>query len=156
MPRPRKPSYLKLICGTDQPCRRNNHEPHPVGDLDAPPDWMSEQQKASWRYAIEHAPPGLLKLLDSGIFTVWIVSVDLHRQAAEKVSRFGAVIKTPIGKPIASPYVRMLATQGRIMLRASKQLGFTPASRSHVRVGGATVGGKRPERNRFAELKELD
>jgi len=156
MPRPRKPSYLKLICGTDQPCRRNNHEPLPVGELDAaaPPDWLTPPQKESWGRAIKHAPPGLLRLLDRGIFTLWVVAADLHRQAAEKVEKFGAVIKTKSGAPIQSPYLRILSREARIMLKAAAEMGFTPSSRS--RVGATGRGAKRQESSRFAQLKELD
>lgn len=42
MPAPRKPHHLKVVAGTDQPCRR---EPDPVDlplldELPAPPDWL--------------------------------------------------------------------------------------------------------------------
>jgi P27 family predicted phage terminase small subunit len=157
VPRPRKPSYLKLICGTDQPCRRNNHEPLPVGNLDdaPPPDWLTPAQKESWGRAIKHAPPGLLRLLDRGIFTLWIVAADLHRQAAEKVEKFGAVIKTKSGAPIQSPYLRIVSREARIMLKASAEMGFSPRTRARGD-RAPSGGGRRTEANRFALLKEDD
>ena len=42
----------------------NLREPKPQGDLVDPPDYMPEGAKAAWRYALECAPPHLLKRLD--------------------------------------------------------------------------------------------
>jgi len=63
-----KPTYLKIVAGN--PGRRplNKSEPRPVGTLETPPDWLTEDQKAGWRYVIEHSPRGLLKRLDSAYF----------------------------------------------------------------------------------------
>lgn len=153
---PPKPTWLKIISGNPGHRPLNHDEPRPVGNLDAPPDWMSASQQASWRYAIAHAPAGLLKLLDRSVLTIYIVAEDLHREAAKKVETFGAVIKKPgTGAPMQSPYVRVLNKQSEIMMRAASEMGFTPSSRSRVRVG-ASARGRRTESNRFADLKELD
>ena len=53
----------------------------PAGDLGEPPGWLSAAQREGWRYAVAHAPPGLLSWIDRGLLTIWVVSQDLHRQA---------------------------------------------------------------------------
>lgn len=146
-----KPTHLKLIAGNPGKRPLNKDEPAPVGNLDAPPEWMTESQQACWRYAIEHAPLGLLKRLDLSVLSVWVVAQDLHRDAAEKVARYGAIIKAPnTGVPIQSPYVAVLNKQASIMMKAAAEMGFTPSSRSRVRTEKQAESG-----NPFEGLKEI-
>jgi P27 family predicted phage terminase small subunit len=134
-----------------RPDRVNQDEPKPVGDLIEPPDWMNESQQAGWRYAIEHAPAGLLKKLDRGVFAVWVVAESLHRDATERVNRYGSVIRAPVtGLPIQSPYLAIVNRQATIMLRSSEQLGFSPAARPRIKLPPQAATS-----NRFADLKEL-
>jgi P27 family predicted phage terminase small subunit len=142
---------LKVVAGN--PGRRplNADEPVPAGDLDEPPEWMTDGQKVGWRYAIENAPHGLLKRLDRSVLAVWVIAEDLHRDAAEKVARYGSVIKTPVtGVPVASPYLGVLNKQATIMMRAAAEMGFTPSARSRVKA-------EKAERsfNPFADLKQI-
>lgn len=130
-----KPTYLKLIAGN--PSRRplNMNEPRPQGNLREAPGWMSATQKAGWDYAIEHAPAGLLKLLDRSVLAVWVVAEDTHRQAAERVSQTGLLVKTPnTDTPMQSPYLPIQNKQAMIMIKAAAELGFTPSSRSQISV----------------------
>lgn len=146
-----KPTWLKVVGGN--PGRRplNDAEPIPQGDLVDAPTWMTESQQTGWRYAIEHAPLGLLKRLDRSVLAVWVVAQDLHQDAAEKVARYGAVIKAPVtGVPIQSPYVAVLNKQAAIMMKAASEMGFTPSSRSRVRTDKPADA-----RNPFEGLKEI-
>ena len=43
MGRPRKPTHLKIIAGTAQPCRLNPDEPVPSSHPPAPPAWLSHR-----------------------------------------------------------------------------------------------------------------
>ncbi len=129
------PTYLKLIRGNPGKRPLNETEPVPEGDLHEPPKWMSKPQRAGWRYAIEHAPAGLLKRLDRSVLTAWVVAEDLHRKASEMVERHGLLIKAPnTGLPIQSPYLPVVNRQATIMLKAAEQLGFSPGSRSRVQI----------------------
>lgn len=111
------------------------NEPQPIGNLLDPPVWLTESQKEGWRYAIEHAPPGLLKKLDRAVLTIWVIAEDCHRQASLKVAEVGMLIKAPnTGLPIQSPYMAILNKQAHIMLNAAAQLGFTPSSRSQISI----------------------
>lgn len=145
-----KPTWLKLIAGNPGKRATNDNEPEPVGALIDPPEWMSEAQKQGWRYAIEHAPPGLLRRLDRSVFTVWVVAEDLHRDAALKVAQYGVLIKAPhTGVLMQSPYVAVLNKQASIMLKAAAELGFSPSSRSRVQVAKPSESA-----NRFADLRD--
>lgn len=130
-----RPTMLRVITGNPGKRPMNHDEPVPEGNLDRPPEWLSEPQKEGWLYAIEHAPPGLLKRLDQSVLTVWVVAEDCHRQAVEAVLRHGMLIKAPnTGVPMQSPYLAIQNKQAQIMLKAAAEMGFTPSSRSQIHV----------------------
>ena len=140
------PTALKIIRGNPGKRRLNDLEPIPEGDLHEPPAWMSKSQRAGWRYAIQHAPQGLLKRLDRSVLVAWVVAEDLHRKAAEQLERHGLLIKAPHSQlPIQSPFLPIVNKQAALMLKAAELLGFTPSSRSRVQI----VVEQRPEDNPF-------
>jgi P27 family predicted phage terminase small subunit len=146
-----KPSYLRVLDGNAGHRPLNPDEPQPTGDLIEPPEWMTDSQKAGWRYAIRNAPGGLLRLLDQSILSAWVCAEDLHRTAAEKVARIGALVK--VGEHGAwqqNPYLPIMNKQALIMMKAAAEMGFTPSSRTRVRV--ERDRGKNP----FADLQSLD
>lgn len=164
--RGRKPkaTVLHLLNGTNRPRNARPDEPHPVGDLLAPPDGMSDEQKAEWVYALEHAPRGLLRLLDRNIFAQWCVaSVDLTeaelvlRTEGKVVPRGGdqRITINPDGtqvktvrsvSKVINPWVRARRDAFDRMMKATSELGFSPTSRSRITLAG---GGKK-EANRFS------
>lgn len=146
-----KPSHLRVIEGSVSRYVDNPAEPVPSGDLDAPPEWLSEAQRESWKYAIAHAPAGLLKRLDRSVLAVWVVAEALHAEASQKVAKFGAVVKSPVvGMWIQSPYLAIQNKQAVIMMKAAAEMGFTPSSRTRVHLERSR--GQNP----FDDLKSLD
>ncbi len=136
-----KPTHLKVIAGNPGKRPLNKREPKPVGDLTAAPEWMSEGQKQIWTRAIKSAPAGLLKELDESVLVAWVVAADLHREASQKVARFGMMTKTPkTSEPMQNPYLAVLNRQAQIMLKAAAEMGFTPSSRSRVSVDAGKAG----------------
>lgn len=148
-----KPSYLRVLDGNaSHSWVPNPDEPQPVGDLMLPPDWMSDSQKEGWRYAISHAPPGLLRLLDQSILNVWVIAEDLHRNASEKVAQIGPLVKVGSnGAWQQNPYLPIMNKQALIMMKAASEMGFTPSARTRVKVEKAT-----DRNNAFADLKRFD
>lgn len=131
---PKKPTALKLVTGNPGKRPLNKKEPKPRGNLYDPPDWLTDDQRKGWEYAIESAPYGLLKRVDRSTLVAWVVAEDLHRQATEKLNGGAMLIKTPNGMPVQSPYLSIINKQAQIMLKAAAEMGFTPASRSRVEV----------------------
>lgn len=144
-----KPTKLRIVGGNAGHRPLNENEPEPVGDLDAPPVWMNEAQRAEWTYAIENAPEGLLRKLDAGIFATWVVASVLHREATLIVSVEGMIVETGVkvypedhpdaGLPIAgtgykmqNPAIGILNKQAVIMKGAAAEMGFTPSSRTKI------------------------
>ncbi|MFV3129270.1 P27 family phage terminase small subunit [Niveispirillum sp. KHB5.9] len=46
--RPRKPTHLKVVAGTDRPDRRNGNEPTPARERPSPPADLSVKAAAAW------------------------------------------------------------------------------------------------------------
>ena len=143
-----KPTHLKILDGTVKEFPKS--EPLPIGELDLAPDWMSEEQKSSWEYAIGHAPEGLLKKLDRSVLAAWVIAEDLHRQAVMQVNKHGLVMKSPVkGEIVQNYWLPIVNRQAQIMMKAGAELGFTPSSRSRVSISDET----KDEHNPFAEFK---
>jgi len=115
---------------------RKSAEPRPVGDLtaDEPPDWLTDAQKEIWNYALRHAPRGLLGGIDRPLVTAWVIACDVHRQASVELSRTTLLVKAGPNTTaqVQSPFLAIVNTQARLMLRLASELGFTPVSRSRV------------------------
>lgn len=164
--RGRKPkaTVLHILNSTVRPWHARPDEPKPVGDLTAPPDGLTDEQRAEWVYAIEHSPPGLLRLLDRNLFLQWVIaSVDLTeaemhlREEGKVVNRGGdqRITINPDGSQtktvrsvskVINPWVRARRDAFDRMMKATSELGFSPTSRSRIALQGA---GKK-EANRFA------
>jgi len=143
MPGPKpKPTHLKLIRGNPGKRPLNNREPKPVGDLKDAPANFNDDLRDIWNYAIEHAPAGLLKKIDSAILEAWCNAQRLHRLASTELRRTGVLIRTPNAEiPVQSPWVAILNKQALIMMRATDHLGFSPATRSRIVTGDVPAGG---------------
>jgi P27 family predicted phage terminase small subunit len=130
-----KPTALREMEGNPGKRPLNRREPKPKGDLYAAPEWMSATQREGWAYAVTHAPYGLLKQLDRSVLAIWVVAEDLHREAAEKITQYDLLTKSPnAGLPLQSPYLAILNKQAQIMLKAGAELGFSPSSRTRVQL----------------------
>ncbi len=131
------PVAVKKIKGTLQKCRTNDHEPKPVGTLGEPPEYMSDNAKEAWRYAVQHAPPGLLSALDAAVLERWANCAGMYREALAKINRSGVsgmLIKTPSGILRRSPLMDVIRDLALEMKGYEAEMGFTPASRSRVQV----------------------
>ena len=142
-----KPTALHALHGDPGKRRKNAraNEPKPTtGALVDAPDWLNEGQLASWRYAIEHAPPGMLAHIDRGALLVWCTAEDLHRRAVMAQNNAGTLlVKAPnTGTPMQSPYLAIINRQGVMMLRAAAELGFSPVSRPRIGAGVAPAGAR--------------
>jgi P27 family predicted phage terminase small subunit len=138
------PTELHAIRGTHRATRHGRDragEPIANGSLEAPPAWLTERQQEGWRYAIAHAPRGLLKPIDRAVLAIWVEAEDRHRTAAMKQAELdrGAqlplLLKTKEGAIVVSPYVRVMTTAATVMLKAGSELGFSPAARPRLAAG---------------------
>lgn len=155
------PTALKRLRGTGNATREaaRKYEPQPEVDLSSePPHWMTDDQQASWRYAMVHAPRGLLKSIDKGALVAWCDAESRHRTAMMAQARLDAGKEWPFLQPKAngeatiSPYIKILEHAAVIMLRCADALGFTPASRPRIQL----IPGSAPPPVIDGEVAELD
>ena len=134
--RPPIPTHLKVVRGNPGKRKLNTAEPKPEGNLIDAPAHFDDELREIWKYAIENAPRGLLKRIDSSVLETWCTSHLLHRKAVAEVRRFGMIMKAPNTQlPIQSPYLPIVNKQAFIMMRAIDHLGFSPASRTRIMMG---------------------
>ena len=74
----------------------------------------------------------LLTSLDRAALAAYCGAYALWAEAMEAIQKFGAMVKSPNGYPIQSPYVAIANRQAEIMMRIASEFGFTPASRSRI------------------------
>jgi P27 family predicted phage terminase small subunit len=74
----------------------------------------------------------VLSSFDRGPLAAYCTAYALWIDALEMVQKHGAMIKSPNGFPIQSPYLSHLNKQAEIMTRIASEFGFTPASRSRI------------------------
>jgi P27 family predicted phage terminase small subunit len=141
------PTTLRKLHGNPRKVALPKSEPKPDGDLSEVPNWLTDELRTGWAYALANSPPGLLKRIDRGALIAWVVAEDLHRQAAIAQTKVGLLMRVKTratmsqddpGVPAASPYINIINQQAKIMLKAASELGFTPVSRPRV-YGGPSV-----------------
>jgi P27 family predicted phage terminase small subunit len=141
------PTALRKLHGNPRKTAMPKFEPKPEGDLADAPDWLNEEQRAFWSYAMAHAPPGLLKRIDHSALVAWVVAADLHRQASIAQGKVGLLVRIKTratigaddpGVPAASPYINIVNQQAKIILKAASELGFTPVSRPRINTGAGS------------------
>ena len=138
-----KPTLLHKLHGKPGKRQLNAAEPMPrTGPLDEAPDWLTENQRTGWEFAIKNMPPGMLAKIDRGILAVWVIAEDLHRRAVESQNQAaGLLVKsTNGGPPQQSPFLAIINRQAGIMLKAAAELGFSPVSRPRIIAAGLDQG----------------
>lgn len=150
MARPRKPTAVKKLQGTLQPCRTNPNEPIPHTPLAriAPPEHLSEIAKDAWRFALSQAPEELLTSLDFAVFEQWTVLYAQLVEVQKQLNQEGLFVIDPV-TGISSPNV-LLKVQVMLqdtLRRYMTEMGFTPASRSKI-----SISKKTENKNEFLDL----
>ena len=113
MPRQRKPVALKLMEGTDQPCRRREEVGYPLVTEMEPPHWLCDDEAvAEWHRLLgELIALGIMATTDRNALGYYC---NMHARAIRKW-KMG-------GDPTAAE-----TNQLRMMLN---EFGFTPTSKS--------------------------
>ena len=74
----------------------------------------------------------MLTNLDRAALAAYCGAYALWAEATEAIQKYGAMVKSPTGYPVQSPYVSIANRQAEIMMRIASEFGFTPASRSRI------------------------
>ncbi len=137
MARPRKPTAVKAMQGTLRPDRVNRDEPIPDTFLDQvePPDYLGDDAKDCWRYAVKMAPREMLTSLDFAVLATWADTQGKIMECERELQRTGLFIyDEKKGYSLPSKVLTEQTQLKMALLRCMNELGFTPASRSKVSV----------------------
>lgn len=146
----KKPTALKVIAGTNRPCRENEHAPAvtELGQILPPPDTLGTIAADKWRELIPH-------LVKHKILT----DVDIHnlenfcqayrnwRMAQMDIEEHGILVYSASGELKKNPACTAAKEASADMRAFGSNLGLDPASRSRLVVGKGK-GGDNP----FADL----
>ena len=128
-----KPTRLKLLAGVPGKRPLNEREPEPRRSLPQCPKQLSDAAKREWkRIATELYRLGLLSRLDRAALAAYCQSWARWIECEEKLRKHGAIVKSPNGFPVQSPYLAIANQAMKQMTRMLVEFGLTPSSRSGV------------------------
>ena len=135
--RPRIPTALKLIRGTQRADRMNPNEPKPAVDIPPAPAHLSDEARAEWeRITPELAALGLLSRIDRASLAAycefWADFVQACAMCATKEGQDRKVIKAATGTLIENPYYTIKKRSAELMHKFATEFGLTPASRTRI------------------------
>jgi P27 family predicted phage terminase small subunit len=146
-----KPSHLKLVEGNRGKRKLNTDEPEfELTDIMPPPE-LDDRAKVEWgRVAHQLQAQGVLTDVDRATlagycsaYSTYIAAEQSLKKVAEADNVFGGlVVKTSNGTMVQNPLIGIRNTALQTMNRFAVELGMTPSSRTRIKVGDGTKGGK--------------
>src|SRR4051812_15458725 len=128
-----KPTRMKVLTGNPGKRPLNPNEPKPEIAVPDCPTELGPIARKEWDRLIgELSGLRILTSLDRAALAAYCGAYALWAEATEAIQKYGAMIKSPQGFPIQSPYLAIANRQAEIMLRIASEFGFTPASRSRI------------------------
>lgn len=127
------PTRLKLLAGNPGKRPINPNEPEPMLAFPECPAELSPAARVEWeRLVPELGQLGLLTHFDRAGLAAYCAAYALWAEATAAVQKYGAMVKSPSGYPMQSPYIGIANRQAELMIRLASEFGFTPASRSRI------------------------
>ena len=127
------PTRIKLLTGNPGKHPLNHDEPKPEPEIpECPPELGPAAQQEWQRLVGQLASLRLITNLDRAALAAYCGAYALWAEAMQAIQEYGAMVKSPNGYPIQSPYVAIANRQAEIMMRIAAEFGFTPASRSRI------------------------
>ena len=126
---------FKSPSGHRQPRQAALNHVEPLPDIvipDCPPE-LSPAARREWHRLVgDLAALRIITSLDRAALAAYCGAYALWAESTEAIQKYGAMVKSPTGYPIQSPYVSIANRQAEIMMRIAAEFGFTPASRSRL------------------------
>lgn len=130
-----KPTALKVAQGNPGKRALNANEPKPDATMPQCPRWLNKAARGEWqRVARRLHNAGVLTYVDRGVLAVYCQAYGRLVEAETELRLRGDVIETTNGNLVQSPYLQIANRAMDQMVRAAKELGMTPASRSSIKI----------------------
>lgn len=127
------PTQLKIIRGTDQPCRVKKSEPKPKANNLRRPFKLSKVASLQWRKVSRQLREAkLLTDIDTHALAMYCEAYATWRGALEKIREEGAAVLSLNGSMVQSPYCHVANKSFDQMSRMLVEFGMTPSSRTRI------------------------
>ena len=131
-----KPSAIKILEGNPGKRPLNEHEPKPLKKAPPCPKWLEPEAKKEWRRLAKTLEAmGVLTEADMAAFAGYCQAYARWKEAEERITDRGLVIRTPSGYPQQVPYISIAQQYLKLMQQFAEQFGLTPAARSRIIAG---------------------
>jgi len=95
------------------------------------PQELSPIAREEWNRIVgELIELGILSKFDRGPLALYCEACGTWAEATDAIHKYGAMIKSPSGYPVQSPWVAIANRAAETILRIAGEFGFTPAARS--------------------------
>ena len=136
------PTNIKVLEGNPGKRKLNDKEPKPAKKAPSCPKWLEPEAKREWRrLAKKMEALGILTEVDMAAFAGYCQAYARWKEAEERISDRGLVIRTPSGYPQQVPYISIAQQYLRLMNQFAEQFGLTPAARSRIIAGNGENSG---------------
>ena len=131
-----KPTNIKILEGNPGKRKLNEHEPQPQRKAPPCPKWLEPEAKKEWRRLAKTLEAmGVLTDADMAAFAGYCQAYARWKEAEERITDRGLVIRTPSGYPQQVPYISIAQQYLKLMQQFAEQFGLTPAARSRIIAG---------------------
>ena len=131
-----KPTAVKILEGNPGKRKLNEHEPQPQRKAPPCPKWLEPEAKKEWRRLAKTLEAmGVLTEADMAAFAGSCQAYARWKEAEERITDRGLVIRTPSGYPQQVPYISIAQQYLKLMQQFAEQFGLTPAARSRIIAG---------------------
>ena len=130
------PTAIKELEGNPGKRALNDKEPKPQKKAPACPKWLDAEAKKEWRrLAKQMEAMGILTEVDMAAFAGYCQAYARWKQAEERITDRGLVMRTPSVYAQQVPYISIAQQYLRLMNQFAEQFGLTPAARSRIIAG---------------------
>ena len=131
-----KPTAIKILEGNPGKRKLNENEPKPLKKAPPCPKWLEPEAKKEWRRLAKALEAmGVLTEADMAACAGYCQSYARWKEAEERITDRGLVIRTPSGYPQQVPYISIAQQYLKLMQQFAEQFGLTPAARSRIIAG---------------------
>lgn len=144
---PPLPTSLKILRGNPGCRKLNDAEPQPIKGIPECPDFLDDEAKREWaRVTMELEAMGLLYKIDRALLAGYVQAWSEFKESMNWLAEHDWFVTSEGGGLYVHPMMGIKNKSVERILKISQQFGFSPASRTRIRME------ERSERDEFGEF----